>query len=393
MLASKASKATALGPGQEEFIDKSIAAFYSHRKSVFSVSLHPSYPNLPWRSAAAKTMAAGSGTLRTALKSSASAVTRQRHLGALQRRRRPRRYGGMDGKVRVWRKRSDDFKSWEFLTNLEGPMRSSGSTGIPRAACSPPAAPTPPSGCGSSQGTDMKRLLWPQRRSLVRQLHPRRQASHHRLRRRHSHRLGPKDGRNHLQGPDPHRRRPHSARRLADARVVVIGGAAGDVRVINIGALDNGGAASVVASLTATQTESPSRASSSSTSARQPQRPRHHRLHRRQGDRLGPLLGKDALRGRARRCHHRRRPPPRHHPLLHLLRRPHHQDLGRKDRRLHRHTAGLHRRRLALAVGKDDGFTQGADTGGIGAYTNTANARGWKLIGAGDEGVALVFRV
>lgn len=47
---------------------------------------------------------------------------------------------------------------------------------------------------------------------------------------------------------------------------------------------------------------------------------------------------------------------------------------------------------LALAVGKDDGFTQGAESGGIGAYAQKGT-HGWKIVGAGDEGVALVFRV
>ncbi len=46
---------------------------------------------------------------------------------------------------------------------------------------------------------------------------------------------------------------------------------------------------------------------------------------------------------------------------------------------------------LALAAGKDDGYTQGAETGGVGAYAQPG--RGFKLVGAGDEGVALVFRV
>ena len=44
-------------------------------------------------------------------------------------------------------------------------------------------------------------------------------------------------------------------------------------------------------------------------------------------------------------------------------------------------------------MGPDDGITQGAETGGIGAYVNSAQSKGYKLIGAGDEGVALVFRL
>lgn len=49
-------------------------------------------------------------------------------------------------------------------------------------------------------------------------------------------------------------------------------------------------------------------------------------------------------------------------------------------------TAGV----LAVAVGADDGLTQGADTGGVGAYARPG--KGWKVVAGGDEGVALVFR-
>ena len=48
---------------------------------------------------------------------------------------------------------------------------------------------------------------------------------------------------------------------------------------------------------------------------------------------------------------------------------------------------------LDVAVGVDDGLTQGADTGGIGAFVDPARSKGYKLVGAGDEGVALVFRL
>ena len=48
---------------------------------------------------------------------------------------------------------------------------------------------------------------------------------------------------------------------------------------------------------------------------------------------------------------------------------------------------------LDVAVGKDDGITQGADTGGIGAYVDARQSKGYKIVAAGDEGVALVFRL
>ena len=48
---------------------------------------------------------------------------------------------------------------------------------------------------------------------------------------------------------------------------------------------------------------------------------------------------------------------------------------------------------LDLAVGADDGITQGAESGGIGAYVDKSQFKGYKFVGAGDEGVALVFRL
>lgn len=48
---------------------------------------------------------------------------------------------------------------------------------------------------------------------------------------------------------------------------------------------------------------------------------------------------------------------------------------------------------LNVAVGPDDGYTQGSETGGVGAYADPQQSRGWKVVGAGDEGVALVFRI
>ena len=48
---------------------------------------------------------------------------------------------------------------------------------------------------------------------------------------------------------------------------------------------------------------------------------------------------------------------------------------------------------LDLAVGADDGSTQGAESGGSGAYGDKSQFKGYKFVGAGDEGVALVFRL
>lgn len=384
------------GPGQEEFIDNSIAAFYSHRKSVFSVSLHPSYPNPPLALSGGEDDGGwiwntqdGSEVVRLGGHTDSVTSALFNAAGDLAAT------GGMDGKVRIWRKRSDDFKSWEFLTNLEGPdeivwidWHPKGSVLAAGGADSTVWMWQLPKGtvmnvfsghsdavsCGSFT-PDGKRLITGSEDGTLIVWDPKTAEITSKVQ-------------THIDG---------GLTQLAvspDARVVVIGGAAGDVRVINIGALDNGGAASVVASLTG-------HADGESIEGIQ-------FIDVGGGNRTGHVITA-STEGKAivwdlslakMRCevvHDATITGVALHPGTTLF------STSSADHTIKTWDArtggcvatqqGFTDGVLALAVGKDDGFTQGADTGGIGAYTNTANARGWKLIGAGDEGVALVFRV
>ncbi len=123
------------GPGQEEFVDNSIAAFYSHRKSVFSVSLHPSFPNPPLALSGGEDDAGwiwntqdGSEVVRLGGHTDSVTSALFNAAGDLAAT------GGMDGKVRIWRKRSDDFKSWNSSPTLKALMRWYGSTGTRKVA-------------------------------------------------------------------------------------------------------------------------------------------------------------------------------------------------------------------------------------------------------------------
>ena len=179
-----------------------------------------------------------------------------------------------------------------------------------------------------------------------------------------------------------------------DSKVVVIGGAAGDVRVINIGALDNGGNATVVSSLSG-------HAEGESIEGIQ-------FIDVGGGNRVGHVITA-STEGKAivwdlslakMRCevvHDAAITSVALHPGTTLF------STSSADHTVRTWDArtgacvgtqrGFTDGVLGLAVGKDDGFTQGAETGGIGAYADASKSRGWKLVGAGDEGVALVFRV
>lgn len=107
---------------QEEFVDNSIAAFYSHRKSLFCVALHPQFPNPPLALTGGEDDGGwiwntqdGSEVVRLGGHTDSVTAAQFSADGELAAT------GGMDGKIRVWRKHGADWRTWEFLTSLEGP--------------------------------------------------------------------------------------------------------------------------------------------------------------------------------------------------------------------------------------------------------------------------------
>jgi ribosome assembly protein SQT1 len=184
-----------------------------------------------------------------------------------------------------------------------------------------------------------------------------------------------------------------------DSRVLLVGGAEGDVRVVNIGSLDAGGAPAVVGELRG-------HASGESIEAAEfvdllGAGPAAAPTHAITASTEGKAVVWDLASGKMR-CeimHDAAITTLSLHtgsPLFTTASADHTARTwdARTGALIATHkgfTDGI----LALAVGPDDGYTQGAETGGIGAY-QTAQAgqrKGFKVVCAGDEGVALVFRV
>lgn len=401
----------AAGDDQMEFRDDSIAAFYSHRKSVFCVSLHPLYPNPPLAVSGGEDDGAwiwntidGAEVAQLGGHSDSVVAVAFSHDGELVAT------GGLDGRVRVWRHRGD-WTKWEFLTNLEGPSEVVWLTWHPKGHVLVAGSSDTtlwmwqlPSGnvmnvfsghtgsvtCGRftpdgrkliSGSDDSSLIVWDPRSAAVLA------------------KVGEDDSRFVLEGGIT------SLCISPDSRLVVAGGAAGLLRVVSIANVDASGQANVVGSLeghdAGESVESvefidlvPGTAPGSFNGPTS-----QGAAHLVSGATDGKAIVWDMTAGKSRgEVQHdaaiTKLIVHPHTPLFttssidHTIR-----TLDARTMQLvgeqHGFTDGV----LDIAVGVDDGITQGLESGGIGAYADPSKFKGYKIVGAGDEGVALVFRL
>ncbi|WFD01177.1 60S ribosomal subunit assembly or modification protein [Malassezia yamatoensis] len=397
---------------QMEFQDDSIAAFYSHRKSVFCVNLHPKFPQPPiavsggeddrawiWNTIDGAEIAQLGGHTDSVVAVSFS------HDGEYVAT------GGLDGRVRVWRHHAPNFTTWEFLTNLEGPSEVVWLAWHPKG---------PVLVAGSSDST---LWMWQLPSGNVMNVFSGHTGSVT------CGRFTP-DGRKLVSGSDDGSLiiwDPRSAAVLArisdedtkfsleggitsmcispDSRLVVAGGAAGGVRVLSMANLDSAGNVSVVGILDGHQegesvegvefVDLVPASTPGSFSGPTSQTSTHIVSVATDGKAITWDLTSGKPRGEAmhdaaitKLVVHPSTPLITTSCMDHMIR-----TLDARSMQLvgiqHGFTDGV----LDVAVGIDDQITQGADSGGIGAYIDASKSKGYKLIGAGDEGVALVFRL
>lgn len=390
---------------EETFQDDSIAAFYGHRKSVFCVQLHPNFPNPPiavsggeddggwiWNTIDGSEIARLSGHTDSVIAVSFSSDGEYVATG------------GLDGRVRVWRHHGDTWVTWEFLTTLDGPSEIVWLAWHPKGPVLSAGASdttvwmwqctlmlTVPSGnvmnvfsghigsvtCGTftpdgrrlvSASDDGSLIVWDPRTAAV---------------------LTKFDGvdkRFELLGGIT------ALSVSPDSRIIVVGGAVGGIRVVNISNLDSGGTGALLGSFDGhTDGESVESLEFVSLAG--------NTAHVVSAGTDGRAIVWDLHAGRARGevAHdaaitklvvHGNTPLFTTSSVDHTIRTwdaRNAQPVGVQKG----FTDGV----LDVAVGVDDGLTQGTDSGGIGAFVDPAKSKGYKLVGAGDEGVALVFRL
>lgn len=424
--------------GGEHFQDTSIAAFYDHRDAVFALALHPKYPQVPiafsggaddkgrlWDTRTGEALVELGGHQDSVVDGGFSASGEYVATG------------GLDGRVRIWklhpppvsannegafppRPQDDAIRSgpdWgrcEFVTSLEGPdevawlrwhpkgnVIAAGASdsnvwmwNIPSGAVMNVfSGHTGPVTCGRwthdgkkliTASEDGSLLVWDPRNAVALS------------------KLQPGDSRFNLESGIT------SMCISPDDKLAVVGGSAGNIRIVNLSNIDEGGAALVVGALQGHEhgesieglefvdllgnpngntpqpgprgaAASPNNVISISTDGKAivwdlaGSKVRCEALH-------DAAITTMALHGSG--------------PLFSTASAD--QTVKTWDARtaacLATHN-GFTNAVLGVAVGPDDGYTQGSQTGGVGAYADFSQSKGWKIIGAGDEGVALVFRV
>jgi len=426
------------GGGGEHFQDTSIAAFYDHRDSVFVVSLHPLYPAVP-------IAFSGGGDDRGRLwdtRTGESLVELAGHedsvvAGGFSSSGEYVATGGLDGKTRIWRlhpppggveasatfaprphedavRNGPDWGRCEFVTSIEGPDEITWLAWHPKGNVLAAGASdstvwmwniptgkvmnvfsghTGPVTCGRFT-PDGRKLITASEDGTLLVWDPRNAAPLSKLQ--------PGDSRFNLETGIT------SMCISPDSKVVVVGGSAGAIRVVNLSNIDDGGAALVVGVLkghadgesieglefvdllgnaNGNTSQAPPKANASSP----------NNLISVSTDGKATIWDLSSSKVRCEAIHDEAITTLALHgtgPLFSTASAD--QTIKTWDARTAACLAthkGFTDAVLGVVVGADDGYTQGSETGGVGAYASLEGTKGWKVIGAGDEGVALVFRV
>lgn len=419
----------------EHFQDSSIAAFYDHRDSIFTLALHPLYPAVP-------IAFSGGGDDRGRLwdtRTGEGLVELAGHddsvvSGGFSASGEYVATGGLDGKIRIWKmhpppggplapfaprphedavRNEPDWGRCEFLTSIDGPDEVNWLTWHPKGNVLAAGATdstvwmwTIPSGkvmnvfsghtgpvsCGRFTH-DGKRLVTASEDGTLLVWDPRNGSALSKLQ--------PGDARFNM---------PAGITAICispDNKLVAVGGATGTIRIVNLSNVDEGGAALVVGVLQGhADGESVegiefvdllgnAKGSGSSTTARGKASSSNNVISIGTD---GKAIVWDLSNGKVRceALHDEAITTIALHgsgPLFSTASAD--QTIKTWDARTAACLAthkGFTDAVLGVAVGVDDGYTQGAETGGVGAYADPDSSK-WKVIGAGDEGVALVFRV
>jgi ribosome assembly protein SQT1 len=426
------------GQGGEQFEDTSIAAFYDHRDSVFVISLHPSYPAVP----IAFTGGADDRGRLWDTRTGESLVELTGHedsvvAGGFSASGEYVATGGLDGKVRIWRlhpppggknniaafaprphedavRNGPDWGRCEFVTSIEGPDEVNWLAWHPKGNVLAAGAAdssvwmwniptgnvmgvfsghTGPVTCGKFT-PDGKRLITASEDGTLLIWDPRSTTALSKLQ--------PGDARFNMESGIT------SMCISQDNKIVVVGGSAGAIRVVNLSNIEDGGAALVVGvlkghadgesieglefvdllgSVNGSTAQATGRGNPAAT----------NNLISVSTDGKAIVWDLPSSKVRCEGVHDEAITTLALHgtgPLFSTASAD--QTIKTWDARsgacLATHK-GFTNAVLGVTIGVDDGYTQGTDTGGVGAYSNLEGTKGWKVIGAGDEGVALVFRV